>query len=294
MKQLIVVCGPTASGKTSLAIQLAKKLKTEIVSADSRQFYREMNIGTAKPTDQELAEVKHHFINSHSITEHYSAGDYEKDALDLLNQLFQQHQQVILVGGSGLYIKAVIEGFDALPNRNVEIRNQLKQQLNTEGIEQLFSELQQKDPVYASQVNEKNSQRIVRALEVIRRSGKPFSSFRTKNKTKRPFETKTYLIDWDRNQLYERINLRVDEMILQGLEQEARSLYPLRHLNALQTVGYNEWFGYFDEEISKQEAIRLIKRNTRRYAKRQLTWFRKNDEIIRVPSTDLSSFVEQF
>ena len=294
MKQLIVVCGPTASGKTSLAIQLAKKLKTEIVSADSRQFYREMNIGTAKPTDQELAEVKHHFINSHSITEHYSAGDYEKDALDLLNQLFQQHQQVILVGGSGLYIKAVIEGFDALPNRNVEIRNQLKQQLNTEGIEQLFSELQQKDPVYASQVNEKNSQRIVRALEVIRSSGQPFSSFRTKNNTKRPFETKTYLIDWDRKQLYERSNLRVDEMILQGLEQEARSLYPQRHLNALQTVGYNEWFGYFDEEISKEEAIRLIKRNTRRYAKRQLTWFRKNDEIIRVPSTDLSSFVEQF
>lgn len=294
MKELIVICGPTASGKTELAIQLAQKLNTVIISADSRQFFKEMNIGTAKPSKEELSQVKHYFINSHTILENYSAGNFEEDALNLLSKLFKKHNQVILVGGSGLYIKAVCEGFDDLPKSNLTIRDQLKKRLQSEGLSALYAELQNKDPEYASQINENNKQRILRALEVIAISGKPFSSFRQKNRNKRNFECKKILIDWDRQKLYDRINHRVDVMLENGLEEEARQLYSQKHLNALQTVGYQEFFDYFDGKISKQEAIRLIKRNTRRYAKRQLTWFRRDENIVLVPPNKIAEFVDNF
>ena len=294
MKELIVICGPTASGKTGLAIQLANQLHTEIISADSRQLYREMAIGTAKPSEEELARAHHHFIHSHSVSEPYSAGDFEEDVLRLLSQLFQKHEQVILVGGSGLYIQAVCEGFDDLPKSDPVIRKKLKDRLRKEGLEQLFSELKEKDPDYARQVNPNNSQRVIRALEVIAISGQTFSSFRQENQSKRRFTCRKYLIDWDRQLLYERINQRVDQMLEDGLEEEAKQLYPLRHLNALQTVGYNEFFDYFDGKISKKEAIRLIKRNTRRYAKRQLTWFRRDEDIVRLSPDELDQFVANF
>lgn len=277
MKELIVICGPTASGKTKLAINLAKKYNTEIISADSRQFYREMTIGTAKPNQEELCQAKHHFINSLSIHQDYSAGQFEKEGLACLNHLFQKNDKVICVGGSGLYIQALCEGFDDLPDVLPETRKQLQEELEKFGLEKLASELYEKDEFYFKKVNQKNPQRIIRALEIIRTTGKSFSSFRQKNVENRPFKVSKIGIDWDREKLYERINLRVDLMIEEGLEKEVKALYPFKHLNALQTVGYTELFDYFENKISKEEAIRLIKRNSRRYAKRQLTWFRRDE-----------------
>lgn len=277
MKELIVVCGPAASGKTKLGIDLAQKHQTEIISADSRQFYKEMSIGTAKPTPAELSQVKHHFIDSLSIQQDYNAGQFEKDGLACLQNLFQKHDKVVCVGGSGLYIQALCEGFDDLPDVSPETRQQLKAELEKFGLEKLVHELLKKDELYALKVNQKNPQRVIRALEIIRTTGKTFTSFRQKNVDKRPFQVSKIGIDWDREKLYERINLRVDLMLKEGLEEEVKALYPFKHLNALQTVGYTEFFDYFDGKISKQEAIRLIKRNSRRYAKRQLTWFKRDE-----------------
>lgn len=278
-KSLIVIVGPTASGKTTLAIQLAKDLKTEIVSADSRQFYREMSVGTAKPTTAELSQVKHHFINSHSITENYSVGDFEKQCLSLLNELFKKHDSVVLVGGSGLFIKAICEGFDELPQASPGIREKLNILLQENSIGYLQERLKLVDPVYYTQVDLSNPQRLIRALEVFESTGKPFSSFRKAKTNKRPFNILKIGIDLPRQILYDRINLRVDQMVKDGLLQEVKALLPHRHLNALNTVGYTELFDYFDGKADLETSISNIKQNTRRFAKRQMTWFRKDDEI---------------
>lgn len=278
-KTLIVIAGPTASGKTALSIRLAQKLGTEIISADSRQFYKEMAIGTAKPAPHELAQVKHHFIDSHSITDNFNVGDFEQYGLALLHELFKTHNTVILTGGSGLYIKAICEGFDQLPDVDPAIREQLNATFDTNGIADLQEKLKQADPEYYAQVDINNPQRIIRALEVYQSSGQPFSSYRRKNYQERPFNILKIGLLWPREQLYERINLRVDEMIAQGLVDEVKALLPYRHLNALQTVGYTEIFDYLDGKTDLQTAIDLIKQNTRRFAKRQMTWFNKDKQI---------------
>jgi len=288
VKQLIVIGGATASGKTTLAIEQALAHNTEIISADSRQFYKEMAIGTAKPSPEELARVKHHFVNSLSIEQSYSSGEFEKDALKKIAKLHEDHDTVVMVGGSGLYIKAVCEGFDTFPEIPPGIRDQLKTRFEKEGKTPLLEELKKLDPEYAKTVDEDNPQRIIRALEVCQSSGQPFSTFLNQEKPKRPFESIIYCIDWPREELYDRINKRVDLMFDQGLLEEARGLHSKEALNALQTVGYQELFSFFNKEIDLEEAKRLIKRNSRRYAKRQLTWFRRNKDVIWVkPGSDL-------
>lgn len=292
-RYLIIVCGPTASGKTSLAIHLAQQYATEILSSDSRQFFKEMNIGTAKPSAEELAVVKHHFINSLSIHTVYNAGDFEREGLKLLAQLFLQHRVVIMAGGSGLYIKAICEGLNSYPEVSPSIRRQLNLAFQHKGLAYLQEELLKLDPVYYKQVDTNNHRRMIRALEICKGTGRAFSSFQTQNKTERDFEVIKLGIFWERWQLYQGINERVDTMLSQGLEQEARTLYAYRRLNALQTVGYKEFFAYFDGVTSKEKAIERIKRNSRRYAKRQMTWFNKQGDIkwFKAP-LDLSAVVD--
>jgi tRNA dimethylallyltransferase len=279
-KNLIVVVGATAVGKTEFCIRLAQNLDTVIVSADSRQFYREMTIGTAKPSEAEQAAIPHYFINSHSITQDYNAGQYEKDVLVLLETLFQKHDQIILTGGSGLYINAVCKGIDEMPEISDEIRQYLNQRLANEGLAVLAAELEKLDKTYFEQVDKANTQRIVRALEVCLTSGKPYSSFRTQQPAKRPFSILKIGLNRPRPELYARIDQRVDAMIAAGLLAEAKSLYEFRHHNALQTVGYREIFDFLDGLYDWEECVRLLKRNTRHYAKRQLTWFRRDEEIV--------------
>lgn len=278
-KTLIVIAGPTAAGKTALAIQIAKHFKTEIISADSRQFYREMSIGTAKPSKEELEAVRHHLIDSHSIHDSFSVGDFEKEVINLLNKLFKSHDQVVLVGGSGLFINAICNGFDELPVASEETRNKLNQLLSEKGIEYLQEKLKNVDPVYYSEVDIKNPQRLIRALEVFESTGKTFSSFRTKIPKKRNFNIIKLALSPNREKLYEQINLRVNQMVENGLFEEVEGLKEYRHRNALNTVGYSEIFDYFDGKHTKQEAIDKIKQNTRRFAKRQLTWFKKSEDI---------------
>jgi tRNA dimethylallyltransferase len=278
-KTLIVVAGPTASGKTALAIELAKHYKTVIISADSRQFYREMSIGTAKPADEELVAVKHYFVNSLSVTQTYTAGDYEKECLGLLNVLFQDHDVIIAAGGSGLFIKAVCDGFDEFPDTNPRVREKLNKEFNDNGIAALQERLKIVDPGYFEQVDIDNPQRVIRALEVFESTGKPFSSFRKSSANKRPFRIIKFGLSLPRDVLYERINQRVDDMVKEGLLEEVKSLRPYQHFNALSTVGYSELFDYFDGKTNLAAAIELIKQNTRRFAKRQLTWFRKDKDI---------------
>jgi len=278
-KKLIVIAGPTAVGKTATAIRLAQQLKTEIISADSRQFYNEMSIGTAKPDAEELSQAKHHFINSHSITDNFTVGDFEKEALLLLDELFKTHDQLIMVGGSGLFIQAVTQGFDNLPAANPEIREKLNQEFAEKGIEHLQQKLKEADPDYYNKVDLNNPQRLIRALEVFQATGKSFSSYRKATVNTRPFESIKIVLDLPREGLYDRINRRVDIMIEQGLVEEVHSLLPYRQLNALNTVGYSELFDYFDGKTDLPAAIDLIKQNTRRFAKRQLTWFRKDKEM---------------
>jgi len=291
-KTLIVIAGPTASGKTTLGITVANHFRTEILSADSRQVFKEINIGTAKPTPEELNQAKHHFVNHVSIHEEYSAGQFEREALLLLTNLFEVKDTVVLVGGSGLYIQAVCEGFDELPTISGGIRERLQKRVRDEGLESLVRELIDKDPEYAKQVDLANPQRLMRALEIIQQTGKTYSSFRVKKQIERPFTIKKFAIEWEREELYNRINQRVDAMIDQGLEEEARAFYPLKHLNALQTVGYSEWFSYFDGSIDREEAIRLIKRNTRRFAKRQLTWLRRDNSIVWVEPGEMKDIID--
>ncbi|MBD1363878.1 tRNA (adenosine(37)-N6)-dimethylallyltransferase MiaA [Mucilaginibacter sp. ZT4R22] len=277
---LIVIAGPTASGKTAAAIQLAQHFNTAVVSADSRQFFREMSIGTAKPTDEELAAAPHYLINSHSITESFSVGDFERECLVLLEELFQKHQVVILAGGSGLYIKAICEGFDELPTADPAIRERLNAELAENGLPALQERLKLVDPVYYNEVDINNPQRVIRAIEVYESSGQPFSSYRTAKTNKRTFNIVKLGLNMPRETLYNRINQRVDMMVADGLVEEVKALLPHRQLNALNTVGYSEIFGYFDGNTDLPTAIALIKQNTRRFAKRQMTWFRKDEGIV--------------
>jgi len=275
-KHLLVIGGPTASGKTSLAIRLARKYTTEILSADSRQFFREMTIGTAPPSPRELAAAPHHFIGHRSVAERYSVGAYERDALDLLDQVFTANDMAILCGGSGLYIQAVCQGLDAFPEVPDKVRHAVEQDLRKHGLAALQDELSKKDPVYHREVDLANPHRLIRAISVIRHSGQPFSFFRKENQPARPFTPLYLALQHDRQDLYNRIETRVDQMVAAGLEEEARRLYPMRHYVALQTVGYQEWFDHFEGKTSREEAIQLIKQHTRNYAKRQLTWMRRD------------------
>ena len=278
-KTLIVIVGPTGSGKTDLSISVAQHYACPIISTDSRQFYRGIPIGTAQPTAEEQALVEHHFIASHALEDDFNCGAYEVAALKRLEELFQRHDVVVAVGGSGLYIKALTEGMDDLPEMDASLRSSLAQRLRQEGLKPMVEQLRELDPVFYEVVDRKNPARVLRALEVCLATGKPYSSLRTGERHKRDFNIVKIGTAMEREVLYERIDRRVDMMIGEGLEQEARAVYPLRHLNSLQTVGYREMFDYFDGEITRAEAIDLIKRNSRRYAKRQMTWFRRDEEI---------------
>ncbi|QHT70272.1 tRNA (adenosine(37)-N6)-dimethylallyltransferase MiaA [Rhodocytophaga rosea] len=278
-KNLIVVVGPTAVGKTDLCVRLAKQLGAEIISADARQFFREMNIGTAKPSLEERGGVSHHLINSHSIVDSYNAGDFERDALQILEQLYKHTNVAIVTGGSGLYIKALCEGMDEMPEIEESIREQLNTIYMNEGLPVLLSQLDQLDPEYAASVDRANPQRIIRALEVCLASGKPYSSFRKKSKAIRPFRFTKIGLQRNREELYARIDARMDAMLAEGLVEEVKRLQPYRMQNALQTVGYTEVFDFLDGKYDETEMIRLLKRNSRRYAKRQITWFSRDPEI---------------
>lgn len=276
---LILVVGPTAVGKTDLCLKLAKKFQTEILSCDSRQFYREMNRGTAKPSADELAEVPHHFINNLSITDAYDVRKYEEEALDLLGKLFQKYRVVILTGGTGLFADVVVNGMDAIPEVAPEIREEIIHEYQSKGLTWLQVAVQEVDPEFYAQVDRANPQRLMRALEIWRGTGLKFSSFRTKNKVKRPFEVIKIGLDRPREELYRRIDSRMEQMLAKGLFAEAEGLFEKRGLNALQTLGYTEIFDFLEGKYDKEELIRLLKRNSRRYAKRQLTWFRRDPLI---------------
>lgn len=276
-KTLITLSGPTACGKTDLSIRIAKTLGAEIFSCDSRQFYKEMSIGTAVPSETELKEIPHHFIQHKSIQSPYSVGQFETDAMDALTQYFEKQDFAILVGGSGLYMHAVVEGIDKFPEVLEEIRTALGQRLETNGLEELQQELQSLDPDHYQKIDTQNPSRVLRALGVSLAAGQPYSSFLGQVKPKRPFTVLPLTVDISRELLYNRINERVDQMINAGLLQEAESLYPYRDLNALQTVGYQEIFDFFDQKIDLDEAIAQIKQHTRNYAKRQMTWIRRKE-----------------
>ncbi|MBX2946000.1 MAG: tRNA (adenosine(37)-N6)-dimethylallyltransferase MiaA [Cyclobacteriaceae bacterium] len=278
-KRLLVIVGPTAVGKTEVAIKVAEHFKTEIISADSRQFFKELIIGTAKPNAEELSRVKHHFINSHAITEEYDAARYAGDALTFIYKLFERHDYLVVCGGSGLYIKALLEGFDDIPEVPDNIRDEIIAHYETEGLEWLQTNLQELDPAYWQKVDQQNPARLMRALEVVMATGKSISSFQTKQKQQLPFQVIKIGLELDRELLYKRIDARMDEMIAKGLFEEAKAMYPYRHHQALQTVGYKEIFDFLDGQYDREEAVRLLKRNTRRYAKRQFTWFKRDTEI---------------
>ncbi len=274
---LIVIVGPTAIGKTSLSIQIAQHLGTEIISADSRQFYKELAIGTAKPTAEERAQVPHHFVDFLSIEESYSAGQFEREVLTFLNNFFQHHSTAVMVGGSGLFVKAVCEGLDELP-KSESIREELNQRFENGGIPPLLEELQTLDPEFHQQVDQGNPQRIIRALEVCLASGKPYSSLRKNTSKERPFDILTIGLEGERSWVYERINRRTEIMMEEGFLDEAKAVFDQRDLNALKTVGYRELFDHLQGEISLERAVELIQQNTRRFAKRQLTWFKKQKD----------------
>jgi tRNA dimethylallyltransferase len=278
-KTIIIITGPTASGKTSMALQLARKYNTEIISADSRQCFREMNIGVAKPSSVELASVKHYFINSHSIHEDVNAATFEQYALNAASEIFKHNDVGIMAGGTGLYIKAFCEGLDDIPAVPADLRAEIIHQYEQKGLQWLQEELKVRDPLYYSDGEIQNPQRIMRALEVKLATGKSIKEFQKKGKVRRDFNIVKYGIEISKEQLHSNINLRVDKMMEDGLLEEVRSLLPYRHLNALQTVGYAEIFDYLDGKITLEEAVERIKINTRQYAKRQMTWFRKDKEI---------------
>ncbi len=278
-KYLICILGPTASGKTSLAIAVSKYFNTEIISTDSRQFYKEMSIGTAKPSPQELEEVKHHFIDSLSIEQKYTAGDFEHDALKRISELHKKNDVVVLAGGSGLYINAILYGLDPFPEISKDTRLKVIALYKQKGLKAIKDELRKLDPEFYCEVDLDNPRRIMRAIEVCWASGTTYSSFRKEKPKPRNFKVIKLAYDYDREVLYERINKRVDIMLEKGLEKEALPLEKHKNLLALHTIGYKEFFNHFNGEIDKKTAIELIKRNSRRYAKKQLTWFRKDKEI---------------
>ena len=287
-KTLIVIAGPTASGKTAFSIALAKQLNTVILSADSRQFYKEMSIGTAAPTEEELSQVKHYFVHHISIEDKYDVADYERDALQLLDELFKTHDSVIMTGGSGLFIDAVCHGIDAMPDVSPEIREKVEKLYKEEGLHGVQEVVKRLDPEYYAIVDQQNPRRLQRALEVCYQTGKTFSSFRSGHAVERDFDIKKYALLWDRQVLIERIDRRVDMMMEQGLLEEAKSLYPKRHLNALNTVGYKELFAYLDGQCTLEEAVGQIKIHTRQYAKRQMTWLRKDSSYQWVTSDEIT------
>ncbi|MEQ1585509.1 MAG: tRNA (adenosine(37)-N6)-dimethylallyltransferase MiaA [Cyclobacteriaceae bacterium] len=278
-KKLIVIVGPTAVGKTEIALRLAKYFRTEIISADSRQIFKDLEIGTAKPTPEELSRVPHHFINTHSVGQSYDAGTYGRDALALIHMLFKKYNALILCGGSGLYIKAVLEGFDEMPEIQRGIRDQIITEYELKGLEWLQQEVKKIDPDYFDQVDCNNPHRLIRAIELFKASGQKASQLRVKEKRTHDFEVIKIGLELERAQLYKRIDSRMDTMIDRGLFSEVEHFFPKQELNALQTVGYREIFDYLEGKYDRDEAIRLLKRNTRRYAKRQLTWFKRDPEI---------------
>tara|TARA_R110000868_G_scaffold361611_2_gene623616 strand:+ start:549 stop:1469 length:921 start_codon:yes stop_codon:yes gene_type:complete len=283
MKYLITIIGPTAIGKTSLSILLANQYQCAIVSADSRQFFKEMTIGTAVPTKAELSAAKHHFIQNKSIFDTYTVGDFEKEAIATIEELFKKNNYVILVGGSGLYVNAVLKGFDDFPEIPEAVRTLVTSQYEKLGINYLQEQLRTLDPIYFEKITTENPQtllnpqRMMRFVEVCIGSGQPYSSFLNQKKNTRNFTPIVIGLEADRKLMYERINLRVNTMMSEGLQKEAKALYPHKELNALQTVGYRELFSYFDRETSLEVAIEEIKKNTRRFAKRQLTWFKRDE-----------------
>jgi tRNA dimethylallyltransferase len=291
-KTLIVIVGPTAVGKTGLALHLAKHFQTEIISADSRQIYKELTIGTAKPTQPELARVPHHFIGILGIREDYDANRFGEDALSLINKLFERHDYLIVCGGSGLYIKGLLEGFDDIPEVADEVRDQLIEEFEAKGLLWLQNKMRELDPEHFKTIDQKNPVRLMRALEVRISTGKSISSFQTSKKKELPFRVVKIGLELDRAELYKRIDDRMDSMIQLGLFEEAKELYPFRSQNALQTVGYREIFDYLDGQYDREEAVRLLKRNSRRYAKRQLTWFKRDEEIVWFKSNEFDHILK--
>lgn len=292
-KTLIIVSGPTAVGKTKFAIELAKALKTEIISCDSRQFYHEMKIGTAYPSQEELTEVKHHFIGNLNLSDYYNVSIYEKAALQQLEIIFQSSDFAVAVGGSGLYIQALCDGIDELPDADEELRNSIKQNYAQEGLSYLQAEVIKHDPVYYESCDQQNPKRLMRALEVCLATSIPYSQQRTNKKAERPFKIIKLVLNTDRSELNERINARVDQMLENGLVEEAKVLYPFKDLNALNTVGYKELFAYFDGKISLEQAIIDIKTNSRRYAKRQVTWFKRDPQFRWITPQDLPLIISE-
>ena len=291
-KKLLLIVGATAVGKTDISLKLATRYDCPILSADSRQCYRELGVATAKPDLEMLSKISHYFINSHSIHNPVTAAEFEAYALTTLQEVFEENNICIMTGGSGLYVRAVCEGLDEIPSVPESIRHQLEDRLEHEGLKVLFKELQGLDPDYAETIDIENPRRVIRALEVCIGTGKPISTFRKGKVQPRPFETLKIGLRRDRNKLYLRINQRMDEMIRQGLFEEAEQLYEFRNLKPLQTVGYQEVFGYLEEEYDRKEMIRLLKRNSRRYAKRQLTWFGKDPSIRWFQADDLESITD--
>lgn len=293
-KTLIVITGPTGIGKTKIAIEVAKYLDTEIISADSRQIFRSIPIGTACPTSEELATVKHHFINILNLNEYYSAAQFENDALKQLSQIFATHDHAVMCGGSMMYVDAVCNGIDDIPTVSDEIRSKAYALLDKEGIEGVAKRVAEIDPEYYAIVDKQNAKRLVHALEIYMQSGKTFSSFRTGEKKKRPFRILKFALNMPREELFNRINTRVDKMIESGLEEEARNVYHLRHLNSLNTVGYKEMFAYFDGTMDFTTACERLKKNTRVYAKKQLTWYAKDPDIITLhPATAVTEILSR-
>ena len=276
MKSLIVIVGPTGIGKTDLSIDIAKEFNTEIISSDSRQIYKELKIGTAVPTDHQLNQIKHHFIGNKSIYDYYNASMFEFEVIDVLKELFQTFDKVVMTGGSGMYINAVCDGIDELPTIDQDLRRDLINKLDKEGIESLRMQLKMLDPVSYEKVDLRNAKRILKALEVSIQTGKPYSDFLSSTKKKRDFNIIKVGLERDREELYERINLRVDQMLEEGLVDEAKKFFADRMLNSLNTVGYKELFDHFDGNITLEKAIELIKRNSRHYAKRQISWFSRD------------------
>ena len=289
---LVVVVGPTGSGKSALAVKLATHLNAPIISTDSRQVFRGMPIGTAQPTAEEQAAAKHYFIADREVEDDFNCGKYAEEALALLDDLFAKSEYVVAVGGSGLYVQALCEGMDDLPDADPSLRENLKQRLESEGLDSLVAQLRRFDAKYAEEVDVCNPARVMRALEVCLATGRPYSEQRKGVTAERPFHIIKIGTDMPRDVLYDRINRRVDMMVEEGLEAEARSMYPKRHLNALQTVGYRELFEHFDGNCTFEEAVELVKRNSRRYAKRQLTWFRRDENTAWFHPNDLEAILE--
>lgn len=291
-KTLIIILGPTAIGKTAVGIQVAQHFSTEIISADSRQIYKELHIGTAIPTSQELHTVKHHMVQNHSIHEYYNASHFEVESLKIMEELFSKNDVIVMTGGSMLYIDVVCHGIDDLPTIDPEIRLKLIQKFGTDGIDSIRRELKKMDPEYYQVCDLRNHKRMMHSLEIYYTTGKKYSSYLLNTKKERDFTILKIGLNTDRKLIHERINNRVDQMINLGLIEEARLVFPFQNLNSLNTVGYKEIFDYFNHEISLEEAIELIKRNTRRYARRQLTWFNKDTEIHWFRPEEIKSIIE--